>query len=73
MKKVIIKYLLFLIITFVLTSCEKEAFFKAGKVVTREIEFTGKISIIEVNSILEITLVQDTINNLHNQKTGYNK
>jgi len=62
MKKVIIKYLLFLIITFVLTSCEKEAFFKAGKVVTREIELTGKISIIEVNSILEITLVQDTIN-----------
>ncbi|MHC1703058.1 MAG: DUF2807 domain-containing protein [Tenuifilaceae bacterium] len=62
MRKVINKYLFFLAITFVFTSCEKEAFFKAGKVVTQEIDLTGKISIIEVNSILEITLVQDTVN-----------
>lgn len=56
------KISLTLLLLLCLVSCEKNAFFKAGETVSREILFEGKFKIIEVNSMLEITLVQDSIN-----------
>lgn len=43
-------------------SCQKNAFFDAGEIVSQEIHLENKISSIEVNTMLDITLVQDTIN-----------
>ncbi|NOU17699.1 MAG: DUF2807 domain-containing protein [Bacteroidales bacterium] len=56
-------YKLFLIVctSIVYSSC-KDGLFNAGDVVTREIQLSSTISCIEVNTMLEITLVQDTIN-----------
>lgn len=45
-----------------LISCEKNALFNAGDIVSKEIALQDRISAIEVNSMLDITLVQDSIN-----------
>lgn len=62
MKRILFyKYLLIVSILTVFTSC-KDGLFNAGEVVTREVLLDDKISLIEVNSMFDITLVQDTIN-----------
>lgn len=62
MKKISL-YKLFLIVcsSIVYSSC-KDGLFNAGEVVTREIQLSSIISSVDVNTMLEITLVQDTIN-----------
>lgn len=45
-----------------IVSCEKNAFFDAGNIISQEILLDKKISSIEVNTMLDITLVQDSIN-----------
>jgi len=56
------KLLLLLWVLVIHTSCEKGAFFNAGETVIREVLLEHNISTIEVNSMFEVTLVQDTIN-----------
>lgn len=51
-----------ILLLFQIVSCEKNAFFNAGEIVSQEILFDKKISSIEVNTMLDITLVQDSIN-----------
>jgi len=57
-----IKLLLIILILCSLISCERGALFNAGEIEKREIPLYGKITAIEVNTMSEITLVQDTIN-----------
>lgn len=57
-----LRFILVLFIPIFFTSCEKNAFFNAGEVITREILLENYISDIEVNTMFDITLVQDTIN-----------
>ncbi len=57
-----IGFYLILVLLLTLASCEKGALFNSGEVVTREVLLQDDISIIEANTMSEITLVQDTIN-----------
>ena len=47
---------------FLLAGCQKEGFFNAGKTVTQRIELNNTIADVTINSMFEITLVQDTEN-----------
>lgn len=51
-----------ILLLFHIVSCEKNAFFNAGENVSQEILLDKMISSIEVNTMLDITLVQDSIN-----------
>lgn len=61
-KKSATQLIFVLSIALTLTSCDKLALFDAGDTITREVHFEGSISAIDINSIFEIVLVQDTIN-----------
>jgi hypothetical protein len=62
MKKISLYKLFLIICTSIVYSSCKDGLLNAGEVVTIEIQFSRIISRVEVNTMLEITLVQDTIN-----------
>ena len=56
------KFLIIVVFLLTLIACEKGALFNAGEAVSREVLLQDKISTIEVNTMSDITLVQDTVN-----------
>ncbi|NVO08767.1 MAG: DUF2807 domain-containing protein [Bacteroidales bacterium] len=62
MKKISLYKLFLIICTSIVYSSCKDGLFNPGAVVTREIQLSSIIFSVEVNTMLEITLVQDTIN-----------
>jgi len=58
----IIQLIITLVVPFALASCDTWTLFNTGDTVTREVHIEGNISAIDINSIFDIILVQDTIN-----------
>lgn len=60
----IMRNLLFFVMMAFCLSCDKNGLFDAGKTVIREIQLQEDFSLIEVENIFDITLVQDTVNKI---------